>query len=200
MGLFPTTTKKVSIALLGVMALLLPFSALPLFGFLGDAGWMVMINRALIYAIAALGLNLLVGVAGQISLGHAFFMAVGAYTAVVLGGEAGRTVWGLGLPIWIWLPAAGVVAALVGILIAPTAVRVRGLYLAFVTLGLVFLGLFPWRHLGQVVCCPTTGRPRPQPHFALLRGRAPCGSLRGGWAQRRPQGGFGGSRAGGRRK
>jgi branched-chain amino acid transport system permease protein len=177
MGLFPTTTKKVSLVLLGLMALLLPFSALPLLGFLGDAGWMVLINRALIYAIAALGLNLLVGVAGQVSLGHAFFMAVGAYTAVVLGGEAGRTVWGLGLPLWIWLPAAGIVAALVGILVAPTAVRVRGLYLAFVTLGLVFIGLFLWRNLGKVAGGPTTGRPWPELELALWKGMDPIVSF-----------------------
>lgn len=177
MGLFPTTTKKVAIALLGVIAILVPFSALPLFGFLGDGDWLIMINRALIYALAALGLNLLVGVAGQISLGHAFFMAVGAYTAVVLGGEAGRTVWGLGLPMWIWLPAAGLVAALVGILVAPTAVRVRGFYLGFVTLGLVFIGLFLWRNLGMVAGGPTTGRPWPKLELALWRGMDPVVSF-----------------------
>ena len=55
MGLFPTTTKKVSIVLLGVIAVLVPFNALPLFGFLGDSGWMVLINKSLIYAIGALG-------------------------------------------------------------------------------------------------------------------------------------------------
>ena len=48
---------------------------------------------------------------------------------------------------WIWLPASGVVAAVVGILIAPAAVRVRGLYLGIVTVGLVFIG----RHLSQVL-------------------------------------------------
>ncbi|MCB1247227.1 MAG: branched-chain amino acid ABC transporter permease, partial [Acidimicrobiia bacterium] len=114
MGLFPSTTKKVSMVLLAIIAVLAPLSALPLLGFLGNSGWLVLLNKTLIYAIAALGLNLLTGVAGQVSLGHAFFMAVGAYTAVVLGGEAGNTVWGLGLPMWIWLPAAGIVATLVG--------------------------------------------------------------------------------------
>ena len=53
---------------------------------------------AVIFAIAALGLNLLTGVAGQVSLGHAFFMGVGAYTARVLGGEAGGRPVGLGPP------------------------------------------------------------------------------------------------------
>jgi branched-chain amino acid transport system permease protein len=157
-------------ALLMLVLVLLPLHALPFFGFLGDSDWLLLIDRMLVFAIAALGLNLLTGVAGQVSLGHSFFMAVGAYTAVLLGGGAGNTIWGLGLPIWIWLPAAGVVAALVGILVAPTAVRVRGLYLAFVTLGLVFIGQYVWRNLGRIAGGPTTGRDWPPLEFALWRG------------------------------
>jgi len=173
MSLLPTTTKRVSMVLLLIILTLLPLAALPLLGFLGDSSWLVIVNRALVFAIGALGLNLLTGVAGQVSLGHAFFMAVGAYTAVVLGGEPGNTIWGLELPIWIWLPAAGVVAALVGVLVAPTAVRVRGLYLAFVTLGLVFIGEHLWRNLGKVAGGPTTGREWPPLEFALWRGMEP---------------------------
>ncbi len=173
MSLFPTTTRRVSLVLLVVILTLLPLAALPLLGFLGDSSWLVIVNKALVFAVAALGLNLLTGVAGQVSLGHAFFMAVGAYTAVVLGGEAGNTIWGLGLPIWIWLPAAGAVAALVGILVAPTAVRVRGLYLAFVTLGLVFIGEHLWRNLGKVAGGPTTGRDWPPLEFSWWRGMEP---------------------------
>jgi len=173
MSLLPTTTKRVSMVLLLIILTLLPLAALPLLGFLGDSSWLVIVNRALVFAIGALGLNLLTGVAGQVSLGHAFFMAVGAYTAVVLGGEPGNTIWGLELPIWIWLPAAGVVAALVGVLVAPTAVRVRGLYLAFVTLGLVFIGEHLWRNLGKVAGGPTTGREWPPLELALWRGMEP---------------------------
>ena len=170
MKLLPTTTKRVSLAILLMILVLLPFHALPGLGFLGDSGWMLVIDRMLVFATAALGLNLLTGVAGQVSLGHAFFMAVGAYTAVLVGGDAGNTIWGLGLPIWIWLPAAGLVAALIGILVAPTAVRVRGLYLAFVTLGLVFIGQYLWRNLGRIAGGPTTGRDWPPLEFALWRG------------------------------
>ncbi len=173
MSLFPTTTKRISLVLLAIILTLLPLAALPLLGFLGDSSWLVIVNRALVFAVGALGLNLLTGVAGQVSLGHAFFMAVGAYTAVVLGGEAGNTIWGLGLPIWIWLPAAGAVAALVGVLVAPTAVRVRGLYLAFVTLGLVFIGEHLWRNLGKVAGGPTTGRDWPPLEFSWWRGMEP---------------------------
>ncbi len=173
MRLFPTTTKRVAMVLLLIVLFLLPLKLLPLVGYLGDSDWMVIIDRALIFAIAALGLNMLTGVAGQVSLGHAFFMAVGAYTAAVLGGEPGNIVWGLELPIWIWLPAAGLVAALLGILVAPTAVRVRGLYLAFVTLGLVFIGQYLWRNLGKIAGGPTTGREWPPLELALWKGQEP---------------------------
>jgi branched-chain amino acid transport system permease protein len=177
MGLFPSMTKKISMGLFGLIVVLAPLSALPFVGYLGDGSWLILINKALIFAVAALGLNLLTGVAGQVSLGHSFFMAVGAYTAVVIGGEPGKTVWGLGLPIWVWLPAAGIAAALVGILVAPTAVRVRGLYLAFVTLGLVFIGQYLWRNLRSVAGGPSSGRPWPELEFALWRNMDPLVSF-----------------------
>lgn len=173
MRLFPTTTKRVALVLLLIILFLLPLKLLPLVGFLGDSDWLILIDRALIFAIGALGLNLLTGVAGQVSLGHAFFMAVGAYTAAVVGGEPGSTLWGLEMPMWVWLPAAGLVAALIGILVAPTAVRVRGLYLAFVTLGLVFIGQYLWRNLGRIAGGPGTGREWPPLELAVWRGQEP---------------------------
>ena len=99
----------------------------------------------MVAAIAALGLNVLSGYAGQISLGIAFFMAIGAYTAAWLGG--GPPMFpgdptGLGLSFLIWLPAAGIVAALIGALIGPTALRLKGFYLGIVTLALVFIGQY----------------------------------------------------------
>jgi len=110
---------------------------------------------ALFASIGAIGLNIVTGYAGQVSLGHAFFLGLGAFTAAVLGGtEVTRQVFdistgqsvektvlvGYGLDMIIWLPAAGLVAALVGLVVSPIAFRLKGLYLAFVTLGLVFLG------------------------------------------------------------
>ncbi len=59
----------------------------------------------------------------------------------MIGGEGSGDLLGWGLPIWIWLPAAGIGAAVVGMIVAPVAVRLRGLYLAIVTLGLVFIGI-----------------------------------------------------------
>lgn len=169
-ALLPTMTKRVMLVVLLVLAVLVPLQAIPGLRFLGDNDWLSLLNIALVFTVGALGLNLLTGVAGQVSLGHAFFMAVGAYTAVVVGGESGGTIWGLGLPMWVWLPAAGIVAALVGLLVAPTAVRVRGLYLAFVTLGLVFIGQYLWRNLGKIAGGPTTGREWPSIELTLWRG------------------------------
>ncbi len=144
--ILPTWTQKLAgIAGLAIL-LLMPFSLpvinqLPLIRFLGDGDWLRPMANVFIFAIAALGLNILTGVAGQVSLGHAFFMGVGAYTAALVGGKGGGKLIGWGLPIWLWLPAAGLGAALVGVIVSPVAVRLRGLYLAIMTLGLVFIGI-----------------------------------------------------------
>ncbi len=136
---------------------------IPLVRFLGDSNWLRPMTEVLIFAIAAIGLNILAGVAGQVSLGHAFFMGAGACTAAVLGGpEDSELFWGLGLPIWIWLPASGIVAALVGILVSPTAVRLRGLYLGIVTLGLVFIGIHLARVFPQIAGDTESGRRYPE--------------------------------------
>jgi branched-chain amino acid transport system permease protein len=81
------------------------------------------------YAVAALGLNLLVGYNGQISLGHGAFFALGAYTAALLIEKAG-------VPYLLTVPIAGVLAFAVGFVFGVPALRLRGLYLALVTLAL----------------------------------------------------------------
>jgi branched-chain amino acid transport system permease protein len=117
--------------------------------------WLVLSATAVFASIGAIGLNIVTGMAGQVSLGHAFFLGLGAFTAAVLGGvegtapaldpETGELIQevvlaGYQLDMIVWLPAAGLVAALAGLVVAPLATRLRGLYLAFVTLGLVFIG------------------------------------------------------------
>ena len=164
--IFPTITKKVLIALALIVLLLMPFdlpviNQIPFIRFLGDSKWLRLVAQILVFIIAALGLNILSGLGGQVSLGHSFFMGAGACAAAVLGGQAAPDLWGWGLPIWIWLPGAGVVAGVLGAVVAPVAVRLRGLYLAIVTLGLVFVGL----HLGttswgrKIAGAPEVGRP-----------------------------------------
>jgi len=92
-----------------------------------------VVDYAGIAAIGAIGLNVLTGYTGQISLGHGFFLGAGAYTAAYVGGE-------LDLPLPLWLAASAIVGALVGLAIGPFALRLRGSYLAIITLGLVFIG------------------------------------------------------------
>ncbi|HBR45778.1 MAG TPA: ABC transporter, partial [Afipia sp.] len=94
-------------------------------------------------AIACIGLNVLLGLAGQISLGHIGFMAIGAYTTVLLMEKAG----------WPYLAATGagiVLVSIIGGLLAMPALRVRGPYLAMVTIAFGFIvehGTIEWRDL-----------------------------------------------------
>jgi branched-chain amino acid transport system permease protein len=122
----------------GVLLVIVAF----LFG--GDS-WLGILNQVLIYAVGTLGLNVLSGYTGQVSLGIAFFLGIGAYTAVALGsgppafpGQPG----GLSLSFLIWLPAAGITAAIAGAVIGPTALRLKGFYLGIVTLSLAFIGQY----------------------------------------------------------
>jgi branched-chain amino acid transport system permease protein len=156
-----------------VVAVLLPFGKVPIFGFMGGAAWQLVLVQVLIFAIGALGLNVLTGLCGQVSLGHAFFLGVGAYAGVVLGAEPSPGLWGFGLPIWIWLPGAGIVAALVGIIVSPAAVRLRGLYLGIVTLGLVFLGEHIFRNLPKMAGSPGLGRSWPTLDIRLWKEEEP---------------------------
>jgi len=87
-----------------------------------------VLNLVLIAVVGALGLNILVGYTGQISIGHGALMSVGAYTAANL-------ITRLDAPFWVAVPAGGAMAALVGALIGIPSLRIKGLYLAIATLA-----------------------------------------------------------------
>jgi branched-chain amino acid transport system permease protein len=162
--------------MLGVLLLVLvsvPFQLIPGLKFLGQEDWLRLLATTAVFAIGALGLNILTGLAGQVSLGHSFFMGIGAYTAVWLGAPVGGPMIGLGLPIWIWLPAAGIVAAVIGVAVGPTAVRVRGLYLAIVTLGLVFIGEYLFRNWNSLTGGAQVGRDFPRLQVRLWKEEEP---------------------------
>lgn len=129
----------------GVVALLVLMFVFPLS--YSDDFWLRVLNSAGIVAIGAIGLNLLTGYAGQVSLGHAFFVGVGAYCAVYFGGQKG---WALPL----WLLAAVVIGGLIGGVVGPFALRLRGNYLAVVSLGLVFLGIHIFKNWESVTGGP----------------------------------------------
>jgi len=172
-GIFKSVTQRIWFGVLLVLAVYLGGG-----GTLGPIRLSSDIMTLLVYAmfasIGALGLNIVTGMAGQVSLGHAFFLGLGAYTAAVMGGveqtrqvvdaATGQQVTevvlrGFGLDMLIWLPAAGIIAALAGLIVAPVATRLRGLYLAFVTLGLVFLGEHIFREAKTLTGGAGNGRP-----------------------------------------
>jgi branched-chain amino acid transport system permease protein len=118
--------------------------------------------------IGAIGLNLLVGTTGQLSLGHAFFLAVGAITYVYVSGEEGGTatkVSGLGWPPLVAMVLGVLMAGLCGLLFSPIAARLRGIYLGVASLGLVFIG----QHVLNTWTTVTGGfNGRVTPEFSIL--------------------------------
>ncbi len=153
MALFPNRVNKFWIAVLLLILVVFPFlnradGALGLPVLSDNRVWLTIAVTVLIAATASLGLNLLSGFAGQISLGHAFFIGVGVFVGAMVTADpnaatlSGVTFWGFDLPWWVAVIAGGVVAAVIGVIVGPTAVRLRGLYLSLVTLALVFFGEF----------------------------------------------------------
>ncbi len=112
-----------------LIAFLLACILFPLFASKYMISIMIEVGIAI---IACHGLNLLTGFTGQISLGHAAFLGVGAYTCSILIGQAG-------VPFIIALPAAGAMAALVGLIFGIPSLRLRGLYLAIATIAAQFI-------------------------------------------------------------
>jgi branched-chain amino acid transport system permease protein len=107
--------------------------------FFATSYWMDVLTRILISIVAAMGLNILTGFTGQISLGNAAFLAVGAYATAFMSGR-------LGLPFPIVIPIAGVLTALVGMVFGVPSLRLKGLYLAVATLAAHFVIEFGITH------------------------------------------------------
>ncbi|MEU4995915.1 branched-chain amino acid ABC transporter permease [Streptomyces sp. NPDC021622] len=105
-----------------------------------DRFWLQAGLFAMAAAIGAIGINLLTGATGQLSMGHAFFLAIGAYGYCVLAGDGEGGLTGLGLPTWIAAALAVAIAGLAGGLFSPIAGRLRGAYLGIATLALIFIG------------------------------------------------------------
>src|SRR5215831_8765175 len=121
MALYPLPIARWTV---GAMAVLF-FVAIPL---TLDQYYLSLANLVWISVVGALGLNMLVGYTGQVSIGHGAFMSVGAYTAANLAVR-------LGWPFWLALPAGGLMAALVGAVVGIPSLRIKGLYLAIATLA-----------------------------------------------------------------
>ena len=133
-------SNKILTFLLVAVALI----TLPLFLQLGGNAWVRILDMALLYVLLALGLNIVVGYAGLLDLGYVAFFAVGAYLAALLGSPhlleafpvlATMFPDGLHLPIWMVIPLAAALAGLFGIMLGAPTLKLRGDYLAIVTLG-----------------------------------------------------------------
>jgi branched-chain amino acid transport system permease protein len=131
---------SLDIRTIGAVLVLLILVGLP-FG-LGNYGYYILAT-IMIYAIVSLSLNVLIGMGGQISIGHAGFWALGAYASAL-------SVIKLGFPFLLGVALGGIVAALFGALVALPALRVQGHYLAIATLGFALFiqqVLFEWEWL-----------------------------------------------------
>ncbi|MFH2130968.1 MAG: branched-chain amino acid ABC transporter permease, partial [bacterium] len=124
--------------------------------FIGDF-YISQFNVVFIYSIVSVGMMLLTGFTGQLSLGHVGFFGIGSYTSAILVSK--------GVPFLLALPAAGLLAAVIGLFVALPAVRLTGMYLMIMTLGFAFIVeeiLARWESLtngnmGMVVGPPTIG-------------------------------------------
>ena len=132
--------------------------------------YLFLLNAIGIFAVGAIGISLLTGFAGQISLGHAAFMAVGAYTSWLATTR-------FGLPFLVALPLSGVAAFVVGAVVGLPSLRIKGLYLAIATLAFQFITEYVIIHTvggsgGNVVPAPRVGglqiRGETQFYFLLL--------------------------------
>ena len=122
--IFPTTTSR-NFAILGILLL----AVCPMFL---DRYWLSILIQVGYLSIAALGLNILVGFTGQISIGHAAFFGFGAFASAWVSNS-----WGV--PVFFAIPIAGVLTTAVGMVFGLPAARLKGLYLAIATLAAQFI-------------------------------------------------------------
>lgn len=118
-------------ARLGVFMLSLALLALPFALSSAGTAWVRIANLAVLFVFLSLGLNIVVGFAGLLDLGYVAFFGVGAYVYALLASPH----FGLHLPFWVILPIGAAAAALCGALLGAPTLKLRGDYLAIVTLG-----------------------------------------------------------------
>lgn len=118
-------------SMFGLGLITIALVALPFVAAMGGQAWVRILNFAILYVFLALGLNIVVGFAGLLDLGYIAFYAVGAYVYALLASPH----FGLHLPFWVILPIGAMVACVFGVLLGSPTLKLRGDYLAIVTLG-----------------------------------------------------------------
>jgi branched-chain amino acid transport system permease protein len=137
MNFDPKLKARLGVVLIGVALAVLPFVVGAGFG----NSWVRIIDFALLYIMLALGLNIVVGFAGLLDLGYIAFYAVGAYLYALLSSPhlaiafPGLFAAAPALPVWLVLPLGALVAGLFGVMLGAPTLKLRGDYLAIVTLG-----------------------------------------------------------------
>ena len=121
--LFPSRSSMIAYAALGVVLVAAPF--------LIESYYLSQLVFVLIYAIVGVAMNILSGQAGQVSIGHAAFLAIGAYSAAIAQKY--------GVPLPVYLVLAGAFTGLIGYLVGLPALRLHGIYLAIATLAFAFI-------------------------------------------------------------
>src|SRR5258708_9440137 len=130
--------------------------------------YLSILTLIFIAIVGARGLNIRVGYPGQISIGHGAFMWVGAYTAANLAVK-------LGLPFWITLPAGGLMAALIGVIVGMPSLRIKGLYLPIAPLAGPLINAWTINPVPAISAGPPASieAPRPSPVRISLSTQAP---------------------------
>ena len=129
-----------AVPIVGIVLVLAVLAVVPYYA---TTYWLDVMNRIGIAIIGAIGLNILVGYTGQISIGHAAFLAVGAYATAILEINAG-------LPFYLAIPLAALITAGFGLIFGIPSLRLKGLYLAIATLAAHFIatyGIIHWERL-----------------------------------------------------
>jgi len=145
------------LAALGLVLVVLPFVL--------SSYHVFQLTQVVVYAIVLLGLNILTGYNGQVSLGHGAFFAIGAYTTAILLDKTG-------IPYWATVPMGGAICLVAGFLFGLPALRLEGLYLALATFALAVATpqILKYRHIEQWtggVQGITFAKPDPPPHIPL---------------------------------
>jgi len=117
--------------LIGIIVLAMALIALPFALASAGTAWVRITNLAILFILLSLGLNIVVGFAGLLDLGYIAFFAVGAYAYALLASPH----FNIHLPFWLILPIGALVACLFGVLLGAPTLKLRGDYLAVVTLG-----------------------------------------------------------------
>jgi branched-chain amino acid transport system permease protein len=127
----PMTLHKRTLQTIGIAMVALALLALPFALSAAGTAWVRIANLAILFVFLSLGLNIVVGFAGLLDLGYVAFYGVGAYVYALLASPH----FGLHLPFWVILPIGAAVAAIFGVLLGTPTLKLRGDYLAIVTLG-----------------------------------------------------------------